>query len=129
MRHNQPLLDPPWWVLLHGIPVRHQHERLVEHLLGCIPALPVLDLTHDRDDDAHPPTVLLCPLGVGNVVRRIVLEGWIHHVGVERFGLVVDAWALRLEEVVVVGRRLDLCAVYGNIGGDGVPVARGYVEG
>jgi hypothetical protein len=129
LRHDEPPLQPPGRIPRHGIPVGHQHQRLVEHLLRRLPPFPVLHPPHDRHGDAHPAAAALRLVRVVEVLGRAELERRVDDVRVQRLDLVRRCPPLRLEELVVVCRRGYWGAVDGDVGGDVVARGRVDVEG
>lgn len=120
MGHDKAALDAPGGISLQSLPIRNEDKGLVEHLLWRFLSLSVLDSTHHGHDDTHAGTTLFGFVSVVDILGGVVLKGGIEDVGVERLDVVVDACALCLEEVVVVGRCCYLRPVDGYIGWDGV---------
>lgn len=129
LRHDEPPLQPPRRIPRHGIPVGHQHKRLVKHLLRRFPPLAEPDLAHRGDDDAHLAPALLVLVALVDIVGGAVLERRVDDVGVERLDLVQHILALGLEELGVLRRRGDDGAVDGDVGRDVVARGRVDVEG
>jgi hypothetical protein len=127
--HDKAALDAPGGISLQGLPIRNEDKGLVEHLLWRFLSLSVLDSTHHGHDDTHAGTTLFGFVAVVNILGGVVLKGGIEDMGVERLDIVVDACALRLEEVVVVGRRCYLGPVDRYISRDGVSAGRIDIEG
>jgi hypothetical protein len=98
LRHDQPLPDAPGGEFRHGLPVRNQDERLVEHLLRRLSAFSVLHSAHDGHEDAHLLAVLL-PLGVVvDILGGAHGKGRVKDMGIERFYLIMHILALDFEE-------------------------------
>ncbi|GJC81752.1 hypothetical protein ColTof4_10515 [Colletotrichum tofieldiae] len=110
LAHDQPPPSASWWVLPKRIPVRHQHENLVERLGRRVAALAVVDTAGDLSGDAALGALLVATLQVfGAAEREVVVD----YMGVERLDLVAHVGALGVEEGdVLIRPALQNGAVY-----------------
>lgn len=126
--HDEPLLQTSWRILLHRVPVGHQNKRLIEHLGRRVFAWAKLNLADSDHHNAHARAVGF-KLGVfDNVAGSSVLKGRVHDVGIEGLYLIVNAFALALEQLQVVLWRCDDRAIDRDVCGDCIASRRVDVE-
>lgn len=118
--HDQPFLDASGGKFRHSLPVWHEDECFVEHLLWRLFALSVLYSSHDGNENAHFLAVSLSLCVVVDVLGRAHCERRVEDMSVEGFDIVLYVLALNFEELRVIGGCWEDGAIDGDVGRDGI---------